>query len=82
MKEKIKKDMAKENNDFKMDWNDKLYVLLKTAYDIADEYDNPFSNDAGGAKFCLDVKVALGPLIDHLENIAEKEDESNKNKEK
>lgn len=44
-----------------------LLLHLKTAYEIADNGDNLFLNDALGCKFCREVKYAIKPIIDKIE---------------
>lgn len=44
-----------------------LLELLNKAYQIADEGDNFILNDAGGCKFCWEIKMALKPIIAKIE---------------
>lgn len=39
---------------------------LTSIYDIANEGANPFCNDAGGSKFCNDIKELIKPIIDKV----------------
>lgn len=43
-----------------------LLYLLSEAYDIADFGSNPFANDAGGSRFCDEIKDMIKPIIDRL----------------
>lgn len=45
----------------------KILHHLRYAYQLADEGDNFVINDAGGCKFCWEIKNMIKPIISKLE---------------
>lgn len=47
-------------------WNDELYDLFLKIENIADEWSNPFRNDAGGSLVCHDIRVDAEKWLEKL----------------